>query len=899
MRLILLPCLLVWLSVATVIRGADPEAELFAGATAAFTNKFYERAEQQFGEFLAKHPASTNAAAAILYQAQSRYFQRKHDAAVELLRKEAGRAGALADQFQFWQAEALFEKGDFGGASEAYAGVAKNFPQSGLGLRASYLQAYSQFQQKNFTAAIDLLRNEAGSFRQVAKTNAQDSFALRGQLLLSEAHLALNQLDEARSVASATSSLADKPELDWERHQLLARIEYSGGKPESALPHLTNAIATATAAQRPPLLAQSWNLEAETYKKLAQTDAAVGAYEKIATAPALAMDQRRLAVLKSVEMLSGAGRLTNAIARLESYLTANTNEPAADLLRLKVGELWIDQFRVLTASSNAPATSLTTNALAQAREHLALVIGQTNSTQIGRAWLNLGWTFWEEGTRFESVERVRESEAAFRSAAEKLARTDEQALAVFKLGDAQLQLGRPLEAATNYIAVLRDFADLPQARNSLFDRTHRQLVRAFIEAGDLPKAAEKLGEYRQSFGSTALFEESFYLFGRALARAGRQEEARGVFNEFLKSYPGSALAPQVRFSEARTYAGPGQWAVAIEKLDQWLAVHTTNQLRAEAEFQRALLHEQAGKRTNAFALFTNFVVQFPLHPLAPAAQNWVADYFYEQEQWPLSELNYQRVFQNTNWAASRFYHPARLMAARTAFFRQGYDDARSYLTNILQDPKCPVELLPEAWFALGDVFIEQPIVGNTNAVANFVEAAKVFNRIVTQFPTNKLAPLALARKGDCHSMLSEYYPESLGVAMEAYRAVVAMAPPVVAVAAHNQAEVGLALLIKRMAEGKPAAEREKLLRQALDHLLNVVYGTNLNGETPDPFYLKKAGLEAGRLAEALGDTGAALELYRRLIEQAPSMRTLWETRIASLQQRLAASPASDQPARID
>lgn len=895
MRSIILCSLLFWLGSGAPSRAAEAEAELFSAAAAAFTNRFYERAEQQFADFIAKHAASSNVPAAILYQAQARFFQRKHDGALELLRKEAARAGALADQFQFWQAEALFEKGEFNAAAENYALLPKNHPQSPLALRASYLQAYSQFQQKNFAAAVELLRNEAGAFRQLAKTNAQDMFALRGQLLLGEAHLAAGQLDDARAALAAIGPLPDKPELDWERHQLLARVEFASPKPEAALPHLTNAIAAGASAQRPPLQAQSWNLEAETHKKLGQTDAAVTAYERIATAPALALDQRRLAVLKSVELLSGAGRLTNAIVRLEAHLAANTNEPAADLLRLKAGELWLDQFRALTAASNAPATALTSNALEQARTQLALVIAQTNSAQAGRAWLNLGWSFWEEGTRFENPDRVRESEAAFRGATERLARSDEQALALFKLADAQLQLGRPLEAATNYMAVLRDFGDLPQARNSLFDRTHRQLVRSFIEAGDLGRAAEKLAEHRQAFGGSALFEDALYLYGRALARAGRHADARAVFQDFLKSFPGSPLASQARFSESRTYAGEGQWAVAIEKLGQWLAAYPTNQMRAEAEFQRALLHDQAGNRTNALALFTNFVAQFPVHPLAPAAQNWVADYFYEQEQWQVAEQNYQRIFQNTNWAASRFFYPARLMAARTAFFREGYDDARSYLTNILQDAKCPAELLPEAWFALGDVFISQPIVGSTNAVANFVEAAKVFNRIVNQFPTNKLAPLALARKGDCHAMLAEFYPESFKEALESYGAVVALKPPAVPVAARNQAQVGLALLLKRSAEGKPAEERAKLLRQALDQLLDVVYETGLNGEPADPFYLKKAGLEAGRLAEAGGDTAAALELYRRLAERAPSLRAFWEARIASLQQRAA----SDQVPRIN
>jgi TolA-binding protein len=881
--------LLTFLALGVFFTARADDVEDFAGATAAFTNKFYERSEQQFAEFVRKHPTSTNVSAAILYQAQSRLFQRKPDAAIELLQAELRRAGSLADQFQYWQAEALSEKNDFAGASAAYARVAAEFPQSPLALQASYLQANSQFQAKNFTNTIELLRNPEGAFHRQAQTNLQENFAVRGHLLLGEALLALQLFDEARAALAVIPALADRPVLDWERHHLAARIEFAGSKPEAALPHLAAASAAAQASQRPPLQAQSWNLEAETNRKLTQTDQALGASATIVAAGAVAPDQRRLAMLKSVELLSGTGHLTNAIARIEAYLGANTNEPAADLLRLKAGELWIERLR----ASATPA--LATNALAQARGHLTHVLTHyTNSAHLGRAWLNLGWTHWEEGIRFDDNASLRQSETAFRNAAEKLTRSDEQALAIFKLADSQLHLGRPQAAATNYLAVLRNFADLPRARSSLFDVTYRQLTRAMIEANDLGSAEKILGEYRQSFANTVAFEETLYLYGRALARDGRNSEARAVFQDFLKNYPGSTLVPQVRFSESRTYGGEGNWTVAIEKQEQWLAIYTNHPLRGDVEFQRALLHEQADQRTNALRHFTEFVVRFPAHDLAPAAQNWVADYYYEREQWLLSEQNYQRLFQNTNWLGSRFHFPARMMAARSAFFRQGFDDARSYLTNIIQDPRCPVELKPEALFALGDLFIEQPIVGNTNAVANFVEAAKVFNRIVSQYPTNRISPLAQARLGDCHAQLTEYYPESFADAMNAYRAVLDLKPPAVSVSARNQAEVGLALLIRRDAEKKNPEERAELLRKALNHLLNVVYGTHLNGESPDPFFLKKAGLEAGRIAESLGDEGAALELYRRLIKQAPSLRTFWEGRIASMRQRVAA--ASPGPA---
>src|SRR5689334_1550313 len=91
---------------------AEPEGDLFAQAAKAFNDRFYERAEQQFGEFAARNPASTNFAQAVLLQAQSRFFQRRYEAASELLGQNAAKAGTLGDEYAFWMGQTLTELGN-------------------------------------------------------------------------------------------------------------------------------------------------------------------------------------------------------------------------------------------------------------------------------------------------------------------------------------------------------------------------------------------------------------------------------------------------------------------------------------------------------------------------------------------------------------------------------------------------------------------------------------------------------------------------------------------------------------------------------------------------------------------------------------------------------------------
>ncbi len=271
-------------------------------------------------------------------------------------------------------------------------------------------------------------------------------------------------------------------------------------------------------------------------------------------------------------------------------------------------------------------------------------------------------------------------------------------------------------------------------------------------------------------------------------------------------------------------------------------------------------------------------------PRPRAAQWWGADYYLRKKHFREAELNYQRVFQNTNWMGMPLAYHARMMAARTAFRRQGYSDARSYLTNLVNDPKCPADMKPEAWFALGDIFMEEPITGSTNALHNFVQAAAVFERVATQYPTNDIALLATARRGDCHFQIASHpnYAESYTVASNAYWTVL-KSEKKLPTKVRNQAEFGLARVLEKLAERKKDEERKGLRKAALNHYLNVVYGEGVDGQRADPFYLKLAGREAGRLAEELGETDAAIELYKRLSTSAPAAKSLWESRITLLE----------------
>jgi hypothetical protein len=83
------------------------------------------------------------------------------------------------------------------------------------------------------------------------------------------------------------------------------------------------------------------------------------------------------------------------------------------------------------------------------------------------------------------------------------------------------------------------------------------------------------------------------------------------------------------------------------------------------------------------------------------------------------------------------------------------------------------------------------------------------------------------------------------------------------------------------------SDQTALLQLALQNYLDVLYGKNLrDGEIPDSFWLKKAGLQAAGVAETLGEWPQAVAVYQRLEDLLPPLRESLENKIAAAQGHL-------------
>ncbi len=859
------------------------ERRAFEVAVNMFHDGSYGPAEKEFADFIKNHPDSEKVPEAALLQAQCRYQQKQIDAALALLRERLANAGKLADQYRYWIAECVFEKGDHAGASTAFAQVLSDFPNSSRRLDASLGEAYARFKLGDLRRTVELLDQPQGAFQQAAQNRMDDDLVVRGHLLLGEAYLGLRQFQKGKEALGRLAERVLRPELNWQRLYLLARLQLAGQEWDASWQTTTNLLGQLSAITNVASLnwqADTAALQGEIREQQGQTESAIQAYERnLSTNTPSA--RRQQALQQIVRLTLAQNRIGEAGKRLESYVTQYPKDGRLDLLRLTLGELRLKEYYELPEEARKSSTNL----VPQIKAHFEQIIANTNSQLTAKAHLDRGWCLWEQGRGGADTNRISESLLAFRAAAGQLPRSPEQAVARFKLADCQFALADYAGSVTNYWLVVSNYADLPRVQSDLVGQALYQIVRAGIQLGNLASADQAVQRILADYPPDELNDRSLLLYGQAKSRLNNPARARDFFADFIRKLPESPVLPEVELAVARTYEQEEDWPKAVDLYDRWVSEHTDHASLPDAEFDRAWADYRAGNETNAFRLFTGYVERFPTNALALQAQYWVADCYFRLggTNYVKAEESYEKVFLNTNWAPSELSYQAEMMAGRAAYARQGYNDAAIYFTrliNKLTRLNPPPALLPEAYYALADTYIAG-VPGSTNALNSYKDAIGVLEKITREYPTNALAPLAWGRMGNCYFQLGAADTNNYPLAVSAYKN--AMTNDRADVTCRSIAEVGLAKVLEKQAEQASPTERTNLLSEALRHYLYVANGRNLREqEVADPFWVKKAAEEAALLAEAQQQWEVAANLYRRLITNAPSLRKIWELKLEKL-----------------
>lgn len=880
-----LGALLSFAASAVLALGADPPEmdQAYQAALKSFQDGFHERAKKELADFVERFPGSTNAGQAILLQAQCLFALKQFKPVVELLAPRVSRAGALADSYRFWLAEAEFYDQHYEAAAKAYEELLTSSTNRSLRLQASYGEAWAYSKLGDLDRTIKLLSNSAGAFRQAAQKATNEDIIVQGYLLLGETYSKNKDYRNARQVLEQLATRNLTPESNWERLHLSALNALADQKPEEALQTALELVALASNTNRlnkPVLQANSLILVADIQRDK-NPDAAIAAYEQITKLERIPSSQKQQALLRIIDLLVGQNRFTNAVARLQPLLTETNQDTPPDLVRLTMGELHLKQYYASTGTSSEDRsrTNLAlTNLLFQARNQFEEVVKMTNSPLVAKAYLNRGWCVWEEALLTGATNKFAEGQAAFQIAAELLPASADQAVARFKLADCQFHQKDYTNAVRNYRLVIERYRDLAEVQTKWFDQAYYQMIRASLENDDLATAREGLNHLLEEFPTSEFTARSALNFAAELFGNGLPAEARAARDallRFQKRAVGSPWLPEVQLAIARSYVIENNWTAAISEYDQWLAENTNHASRPQAVFDEALTYYRAGAETNALSLFTNLVVQFPTNHVARWARLWLGDYYFNQQNYTNAEYHYQLLWNNrTNAVSTELRYQAGLRAGKTALLRDRPSDARDYLTNLISalniDTNRPPSIEVEAYFVLSDVVLKEVTAADsTNSLARFGRALAPLNKIITLYPTNRFEPIARARIADCNLQLASQDPARYDDAITNYFK--AMTSPFADASTRCQAEVGLAIAQEKLAALKAPLEQKALLNEALNHCLNVALGKNT---ATDPHWVAQAGQQAAKLAEQMQLTEQAAKTIERLLRDFPQLRKL-------------------------
>lgn len=857
------------------------ERRAFEAARIALDDGLYDFAEKSFSEFLTLFPSSPLTAEVRLKLSEARFHLKKFSEVRALLARFLGEAGGLADQYQFWIAESLYSEGMLEEAGTAYAELLANHPDSELHLAAAFRQAYIFYREKNYQAAIELLGKENGAFESARRRQPGAANSILGLLMLADSRFELGSSEDAERTLAKIPEDGLNATQGWRRLNLLVRLRLAAADFAGADELTVPLLSLAKEIGDMEIVAESNSLNGSVLEGLGRPKEAVEAY-KLNLDPKTSAAWRREALVKIVELSLLSGSTDEVVSRLELLSANELDTPARDLVQLTLGELRLQQFYGVPFDQRIPGGTYSptaSNALALAQVHFDRVITEfTNSSYRGRAWINKAWCDWQ-------LQRWASAQESFSNAFRSLPEGLDQAVSVFKLGDAQFMQGQFTNALANYNRVISEYGGNEVIKNQLLDQAYYQVIQAGIAANDLESAEPAMRALIRQFPGSFYADRSLLLVGQALNQVRDPAAARDVFEEFRSGFTGSSLEPEVQLAIARTHELEGNWDAAANVYSGWLTNNTpgwqTNLTQhasiPNAAFGYAWAEFQAGNLESAHSGFTNFVALFPTNELASVALQWLGDDSYSKADFSNAELYYQKLFISTNWPASTLTFNAQMLAGRSALGRQDYAEAKRYLTNLINHPKCPDEVYAGALFAYGDVLISEP----SEDPAKFANARGAFDRIISARPGSSEVPAAWGRVGDCNFQLGLYAD-----ATNAFRT--CMTHGSANISQRSQAEVKLGKCLEKMAE-ENEAKRGEILKTAMGHYLNVFLQQNISeakGESADSFWVQRAGLNAAALAEAGGNYEQAGQLYRRLKEMLPQMRAYLDQRIQQ-QERLA------------
>ena len=828
-----------------------------------FDLQTWDRAEKSLGEYLERFPQSAHGAEAT---------QRR----------------------DYAHAEVLFSRGDFAGATSAFASFQHQHPQAPRAALAAVREASARLQTGDAAGAVRTLVDPDSAFARALAAGSPPDVLFRGLMVQAQAWLAASDPVRAVQTLESAKPWGQPPVGEFSRLQTLAIAREKIGDP-TAVSAAQEAVDLAArepslAAQRPSSIA----FLADLLVRMSKPEAAAEWYQRN-LASGVPLEYQRQATLELTRQRLAAGDIAGARQRLEAFLATQALDPEILPLRLLLGQVLFRQYEAVREQANLAEASALLNLAGS--QYLLILTNGPKPEIAGPASMGRGWCLWEEGATRNGTNRLVEAETNFLNAVRLLPEGEGRHRARFKVGDCQLARGDAARALASYRQVAEESSSNP-AFVSLTESSWRQVGVAAAQLQDrgvLLLARDKLLALNPRSEATV---RTTLLASQLLLRLGDGDQSRLLLSNFLAQSADSPFRPDLELALAGSDLRAQRWSNAIPELDQWISANPQHPQLPRAMWDRAWAMAQARMLTNAALEFARLAAQFPAAASAGQAQLWLADDYFSRREYDRAGLACNILITNEVWRGKPEWYRAKFLAAESARKLENWRDAGILLFDLLNDKEVPAFMLPSAYFALGEFFLSCPpdeiklpdASSDKSPDAAYNKALEAFRKVAS-YTNSPLSPAAMGWMANCYLQKAARATNFYGTAIELYGQVLRTSTADSAVrseAAFGGARAFESWAVKLAASGDLSQARE-IREGAVNQLLDLLHGKWLQpGEAPDPSLVEKAGRLAGEIFESMGRWGDASRLYRWLAGELPVQKAAWEAKAATAARQVGA-----------
>ncbi|MFH1281946.1 MAG: tetratricopeptide repeat protein [Candidatus Omnitrophota bacterium] len=797
------------------------ETELLFMAKKAYEDGFYEVSLGMLEKFQKNYKGSASATQATLLSGQCYFYQGRYLEALNIFEALGSSlpASNFKDAIYFWMAEVHFKGNNFQKAALLYQQLIDSFPQSSFVPAAYYSLGWSFSQLGKFSQAMQAFKNLMEKFPQ--EPQSKDA-----AFKLIECLYNLKNYSELKTRIKPVFALYSKDLLRLPYlYFYLAESEYYLDNLDQAV---ENYIRSVQAFKEPKVkalarLGLGWSyLKLKKYKE---------ATEVFAGLESSALDKKSLDVLLlgQAVLMSVTNRIYEA-KKLYEQLIGLSTDPLI-LFQAYLGKA--------DAHYNLAEYSQAANVYKEGLDK----IGQAGVPYelMDKLRYNLGLAYLKQG-------QINSSLDVFNSFAEKDGRQASKANLLFQIGQAYAEADELVKAEEIYAKIIKLYPD-----SSDLDYAQYQLASARLKRSDYDTAVESFELMLKKYPQSKLLPDALYALGSAYFQQADYAKSCEIFIRFQSEFKDSLSRAQALYSLGASFVNLGKFNEALGVFKNTFRLDPLDiELRQKIEYEIADCYYKLGQEDEAVSRFKILRTKYPNSKFASNTMWWLGQYYYRIKDLNLARRYFDSLlkdFSDSPLIADAYYALGLIFSDENKF-----EQAVNNFSLAIKFGKA--DLRAQAAVDLADIY---------NREGKPEKALEQYNQIIKETPglSKLLFPRvaqAYYRAGNYEEAKAFYY-KSLGV-----------------IAPAQMADIRFGLAEALEANSEPQAAIQQYLLAADFYTRTTLYkGPDTAGQEAGsrkllyiPRLFARSLLRVAKLYEDKENFVAALRIYKRIIQEAPS-----------------------------